>query len=118
MTWLLVALGGAVGAAARYVVDTAVTRWTSGGDWPWGTLVVNVTGSGLLGLVVGLHPGSDVVLLLGAGLCGAFTTASTCAWEVLVVVSRRGRAAAAGYLALTALLSLSALSVARAVGGP
>lgn len=115
MTWFLVAVGGAAGAVLRFVVDTAVTRWV-GGRWPWGTLVVNVTGSALLGFLVGLGPGRHAWALLATGLCGAFTTASTFAWEVLELASRRRVAAATAYVAFSAGLALAALVLGRHLG--
>lgn len=72
---LLVAAGAAFGAPARYLVDRSVTR-RFGADFPWGTLVVNVLGSVLLGVVVAVCAGSGR-LALGVGFCGAFTTYST-----------------------------------------
>ena len=79
-----VALAAGVGAALRYVVDQSV----QGGrvrDFPFGTLVVNATGSLLLGLVTGLslHHGlpRTPTVVLSAGLAGGYTTLSTWAWE-------------------------------------
>ena len=73
-------VGGAIGAPARYLVDGAVQGRTSG-PFPWGTLVVNVTGSLVLGIVTGLtlyHGLGDVPrVAVGAGFCGAYTTFST-----------------------------------------
>ena len=99
---LLVALGAAGGAPARWWVDRAVTRALdrrgTGGGLPWGTLTVNVVGSLLLGIVAGLtvRLGTDVVaLLVGTGFCGAFTTFSTFAVEtVRLADAGRGRDAA------------------------
>ena len=71
---LAVALGGAVGAPARYLLDSAVPR-------PWGTVVVNLLGSLLAGVVAGAAPAGQV--FLAVGLLGSFTTASTLAWDVL-----------------------------------
>ncbi|MCZ7421263.1 MULTISPECIES: fluoride efflux transporter CrcB [unclassified Micromonospora] len=84
MTVLLVALGAAVGAPLRYLVDRAVqARHDS--VFPWGTFVVNVVGSLLLGVLIGgagAVPGS-LVALLGVGLCGALTTYSTFGYETV-----------------------------------
>lgn len=79
MAFLLVALGAAVGAPLRYLVD----RWVQAATvvnhprrMPLGTLTVNVLGSGILGAVLALN-NQEWSLLLGTGFCGAFTTFST-----------------------------------------
>jgi CrcB protein len=79
LTWMGVALVGAVGAWARFYVGGLVTaRWPSG--FPFGTLAVNLTGGFLLGLLTGLSVSGDALLVLGTGLLGAYTTFST--WMV------------------------------------
>lgn len=115
MTWLLVAAGGAAGAALRYLVDVTVSART-GERWPWGTLTVNVAGSALLGYLVGADPGDDTMWLLGAGLCGAFTTASAFSWEALALMRSRGVRHAGAYVTLTLALTLAALVLGRLVG--
>ena len=79
MSWLAVALGAGAGSAARYLLDRAVTR----GRFPTGTLVVNLLGSLLAGVVAGAAPGPPATDLLAVGLLGGFTTASTLAADVL-----------------------------------
>ncbi|MBO0868639.1 MAG: fluoride efflux transporter CrcB [Micromonosporaceae bacterium] len=89
MTPLLVALGAAVGAPLRYLVDRLVqSRHDS--LFPWGTFAVNVAGSFLLGLValVGSRAG---IALLGTGFCGALTTYSTFGYETVRLVQERSR---------------------------
>ncbi|TXJ76261.1 fluoride efflux transporter CrcB [Streptomyces lavendulae] len=86
MNWLLVVAGAVVGAPARYLTDRAVqSRHDS--VFPWGTFVVNVVGSLILGLVTGAvaagAAGPRLLLLLGTGLCGALTTYSTFSYETL-----------------------------------
>ncbi|MDP7313096.1 MAG: CrcB family protein, partial [Candidatus Thalassarchaeaceae archaeon] len=71
---LLVAVGGACGAVARY----AITEWIPS-DFPWGTLVVNVLGSFLLGVLIAVgitneQVTPEILLLVGTGALGAFTT--------------------------------------------
>lgn len=86
---LAVALGGGTGALLRYVVDGAVQDRVAG-PFPWGTTVVNVAGSFVLGLLTGLvwfhglASGADSVL--GTGLCGGLTTWSTASWESVRLV--------------------------------
>lgn len=88
MSVLLVALGAFFGAPCRYLVDLAV-RARYDGVFPWGTLLVNLAGSFVLGVVLGAaEQGSasdDVTLLVGTGFCGAFTTFSTFVYETLVL---------------------------------
>jgi len=88
----MLALGGAAGTISRY----GLSRWVDGQPWsgafPWGTWVVNVTGSFLLAVVVlvvreRLPPGYDHwYLLLGTGFCGGYTTFSTFEWETYALV--------------------------------
>ncbi len=92
----LVACGAALGAPTRWWVDVYIQRrWLA--VFPWGTLVVNVVGSLLLGfLVAGWSTEGAAVTLLGIGFCGALTTFSSFAWEShrLAEDGARGLAAA------------------------
>jgi CrcB protein len=82
VTVLLVALGAAVGAPLRFLTDRAVQSG-SGTTFPWGTVVVNMAGSLLLGFLAGLPASTAVTALLGTGLCGALTTYSTFSYDTL-----------------------------------
>jgi fluoride exporter len=79
---LLAGIGaaGGLGAVARFVVDDSVSA-RSAADFPFGTLVVNLTGALLLGVLVGAAVDSDAYRLAGTGLIGAYTTFSTWAFE-------------------------------------
>ncbi|MFB7331230.1 fluoride efflux transporter CrcB [Streptomyces adustus] len=86
MNWVLVVIGGMVGAPLRYLTDRAVqSRHDS--VFPWGTFAVNVVGCLILGLLTGAATagvaGPHLQLLLGTGLCGALTTYSTFSYETL-----------------------------------
>lgn len=82
MTVLLIALGAAIGAPARYLADRAVRARTRS-RFPWGTFGVNIVGCLVLGAVAGSGAPAGVVALVGTGFCGALTTYSTFAWETL-----------------------------------
>ena len=99
MTLLLVALGGAVGAALRFVVAHHLDSRV-----PWGTLLVNVAGSFLLGLWSGLALEGNAMALLGVGFCGGFTTYSAFA----VQTHARGWAGGTAYAGATIVLALLA----------
>lgn len=107
---LLVALGAAVGAPARYLVDRAVQRRLGP---PWGTVVVNVAGSFLLGALIVLTGGrGGWHLLLGTGLCGALTTWSTFAYET----ARRTESGEPARATVEALVGITAGVLAAALG--
>ncbi|MEH1165050.1 fluoride efflux transporter CrcB [Micromonospora sp. CPCC 205539] len=111
MTVLLIALGAAVGAPLRYLTDRAVQSRHSSA-FPWGTLTVNVLGSLLLGVLVGLPAGPAVTALLGTGFCGALTTYSTFSYETLRLAQTGNR-----LLALANVLASLAAGLAAATAG-
>ena len=80
LVWIGVAGLGAAGALLRFELDGLVQR-RAAGDFPFGTLVVNVLGSFCLGLLLGLSVGGDALLLAGTALLGSFTTFSTWMFE-------------------------------------
>ncbi|HEY1763018.1 MAG TPA: fluoride efflux transporter CrcB [Acidimicrobiales bacterium] len=84
--YLVVAAGGFVGAPSRYLLDRAINHRIES-DLPWGTFLVNVSGSFLLGLLTGLslsnHLSPLAKALLGTGFCGAYTTFSTFTFETI-----------------------------------
>lgn len=117
VTALLVALGGAVGAVVRFVVDGEVRRWL-GERWPGGTLVVNVLGALLLGVVMRVVGGDGWLLpLVGTGVCGALTTFSTFSYDAWVLLMRRAWFGVAAYVAATLVLGLGAFWVGWSLAG-
>lgn len=116
MTVLAVALAGALGAASRYVVDHLVASRT-GRTSPWGTLVVNVTGSLAGGVVAGLvflgdAPGG-LHVVAGIGFAGSYTTFSTFAVDT-VRLADQDRAAGIANVGANLLASLAAAGVGLA----
>jgi CrcB protein len=110
-----VAVAGAVGAPSRYVLDLLVQQ-RARGVFPWGTFVVNVTGSFLFGLLTGLavHHGLGSVpkTVLGTGFCGAYTTFSTFSYETVRLLEEGAFLEAA----LNVLAGLGVALVAAAAG--
>lgn len=101
----LVAAGGFFGAIARYYVSKkAAERFQS--VVPYGTLAVNVSGSFLLGVVVGSNWGNTAMLLAGTGFMGAFTTFSTFKLESAALAAKSRYRAMVGYIAATYILSI------------
>lgn len=98
MTALLVIIGGAFGAPARYLLDRWIQSLHSK-DWPWGTLAVNWLGSFALGLLTDVN--MNVSALLGVGFIGAFTTWSTFMVETVRLSDEDGWVSALGYLTLS-----------------
>lgn len=110
MNLLLVALGAAVGAPSRYVVDRLVQRRRES-VFPWGTAVVNVVGSFVLGLVVGVGVDDDVGTLIGIGFCGGFTTYSTFSYETLRLIEDGARPLALANLIGTLAAGIGAAAI-------
>ena len=108
MTPLLVAVGALVGAPLRLLADrVAVAR--RGRATALGTLTVNVVGSAVLGVLLGLSaPPSWVVALVGTGFCGTLTTFSTFGYDVVRLVEERTVGRALAYLAASLVLGLGA----------
>ncbi|PSP99114.1 fluoride efflux transporter CrcB [Halobacteriales archaeon QS_4_70_19] len=108
---LLVGLGGVAGALARHLLGERIEEDTAD------TLAVNVLGSFLLGVLVAVPAGSDLLLAAGTGFCGAFTTFSTFAYETvrLAESGRPRRAVLNGTVNLVGALVAVGLGVS--VGG-
>ena len=107
---LAVALAGGAGAALRHLVDQAVPKGKP--IFPWGLFVVNLTGSFVLGLLIGLALGDPVHTILATGLLGGYTTFSSASLDTAKLLGERrfGAALANGAGVLVA-------GVACAVGG-
>ena len=99
---ILVGLAGGLGAVTRFQLDALIRARFPGRAFPWSTATINVTGSFVLGLILGLSADSTWVLVAGTGFLGGYTTFSTASVEAVQLV-REGRwgsaaASAAGVL--------------------
>ena len=108
-----VALGGAIGAVGRYGVNVAATRWL-GIAFPWGTVIVNIVGSFLMGvLIVWLanKGGMRFAPFLMTGLLGGFTTFSAFSLDAITLFERGQTLQAGAYVlgsVVTALIAIMA----------
>ena len=112
-------LAAACGALLRYEVEFHVRR-RLGPSFPFGTLLINVSGSFALGLLVGLaeHHGAPagVVTVLGTGLLGSYTTFSTFTYDTLGLAGRGRMGAAAANVGVSLALGLGAAALGLAAG--
>jgi CrcB protein len=106
-----VAVGGAVGAVARYGLATALP--TTPGAFPWTTLLINLTGCALIGALAGSRFGRHTLLrpLLGTGVLGGYTTFSTYAVETRTLVAHDRPLVAAIYALGTLVGALAAVEL-------
>ena len=120
MAYLLAALGGAVGALARWAVGLALPR--SSGSWPWATLAVNLVGCLLIGVLFAVldarRPDDDRLrTFLGAGVLGGFTTFSAFAVEVTGLLRTGAPIMAVAYIAVSVLGGVVAVAAGLRLGG-
>lgn len=113
---LAVAAGGAIGSVTRYLVGIGSGR-LFGIDFPWRTLIINVTGSFLIGLFVGLFATrwdlpEAIRIFLTVGICGGYTTFSTFSLDAFSLMERGEAFAASAYMLGSVVLSVGALIAA------
>lgn len=116
-TLLSVALGGALGASARYLVNIAALR-LAGTGFPWATITVNILGSFLMGALVVVFAQKDLTRLapfLMTGVLGGFTTFSAFSLDAVALWQRGAVLPAAVYIVGSVSLSLAALLAGMAV---
>ena len=111
--WIAIAIGGACGALARYSVTLGLQR-LAGSGYPWGTLVVNLLGCLLLGMlsqwVISNNSLSDVYQkALGVGFLGAMTTFSTFALETVRLLENQRPGAALANVGMNLIVGLAAV---------
>lgn len=115
--FLLVAIGGGLGAMARYGLGLAAGRLAPAAAWPWATLTANVVGGLLMGLLTGwlaLKAGAgqeSIRLFAAVGVLGGFTTFSAFSLETALMIERREIVSALVYAAGSVVLAIAALFV-------
>ena len=120
MRLALICLGGAVGTGARYLLGGVMARW-AGPEFPYGTLLINVLGSFLIGVVqqVGLTSlliPDTLRLVLAIGVMGGFTTYSSFSYETIRLLEAGSWLAASVYVALTTALCLACCVAGLSLG--
>ena len=110
---LAVAVGGAIGSVARYLVAIGSGK-IFGINFPWGILIINVTGSFLIGVFVGLFATKwdlpqSVRIFLTVGICGGYTTFSTFSLDSYYLMERGQLLMALAYIVGSVVLSICAL---------
>ena len=123
---LLVAVGGAAGSVARYLLSKAVQE-AAASAFPWGTMTVNIAGCLLIGFIAGLPLGGGdgqwdgLKLALTVGFCGGFTTFSTFMGESLTLAKGGDTLLSAAYIgasvAVGILAAAAGTQLAKALAG-
>ncbi|GAA4542987.1 fluoride efflux transporter CrcB [Mycobacterium paraffinicum] len=112
--WAGVALIGGVGSVLRFVVDRAVARRVAE-SFPFGTLVVNISGAALLGFLGGLVLSKEAALLAGTAFVGAYTTFSTWMLETQRLGEERQVRAAVANIVVSIVLGEAAALLAQSI---
>jgi len=115
LVWVAVALIGGAGSVARFLVDGAISA-AAGRDFPFGTMVVNISGAVILGLLTGLALGHDEALLAGTAAVGSYTTFSTWMLETQRLAEERQYRKALVNVVISLVLGVAAAAVGRQIG--
>lgn len=116
---LMAAMGGAIGAAGRYLVGVGAIRLLGTG-FPWGTLIVNVVGSLIMGMMIEAFAlrysvSNEVRTFLATGILGGFTTFSAFSLDMATLIERKAQGLAVIYLGASVGLSILALFAGLAI---
>ena len=120
MRFVLICLGGALGTGARYLLGGVVARW-AGPEFPYGTLLINVLGSFLIGIVQQVGLSSLMIpetlrVVLAIGVLGGFTTYSSFSYETIRLLEAGSWAAATAYVVLTTGVCLAGCAAGLSLG--
>lgn len=116
---LWVALGGAIGAVLRYVLNIGIAK-VAGSDFPWHTMLINITGSFVMGVLVALmaqrwNVSNEVRAFLTTGILGGYTTFSSFSLDFAVLFERKAYAMAGAYALGSVVISLIAVFLGMAL---
>ena len=115
LVWTGVVLIGGAGSVLRFYVDGVVSS-ASGRQFPYGTLVVNLSGAVILGLLAGLAVGGDAYLLAGTAAVGSYTTFSTWMLETQRMSEERARGKVAANIVVSLVLGVAAAALGNLIG--
>jgi len=115
LIWAGVLLAGGAGAVLRFYVDAIVSSAT-GRDFPFGTLVVNLSGALILGLLTGLVLSSGMALVAGTGVIGSYTTFSTWMLETQRLAEERQHRKAVANVVVSIAIGVAAAALGRLIG--
>lgn len=114
--WVGLVLSGGLGAVARLLMEHGVRRQLAM-TFPIGTVMVNISGALLLGLLTGLTPSHQVAILLGTGFLGAYTTFSGWMLETRSLAEQKHISHAAANIAVSVVIGLAAAAAGYWLGG-
>jgi CrcB protein len=116
---LWIGLGGALGAVLRHFMNIWIARM-AGSEFPWHTMVINISGSFVMGLLISLmalrwNVGNDLRAFLTTGILGGYTTFSAFSLDFAVLVERKAYTLAGAYAVGSVVVSLVAIFLGMAV---
>ncbi len=116
---LWIALAGAIGAVLRHAMNIGIAR-AAGGDFPWHTMLINISGSFVMGLLISLmalrwNVGNELRAFLTTGILGGYTTFSAFSLDFALLVERKAYVLAGAYALGSVVVSLVAVFVGMAL---
>ncbi len=115
MPYFWIALGSALGGMSRFALGTWIVE-KYGMTFPWGTLVINILGSGMIGLFAATVKPTPWRQFLMIGVCGGFTTFSSFSLETLTLLREGHQGRALAYVALSVLVCLASVWAGQVAG--
>jgi fluoride exporter len=118
LIWLI-GIGGSLGAAARYLLGIFINNNYRSKPFPMGTLIINISGSFLLGLLAKLYSANEISAAVwffaGVGFCGAYTTFSTFGYETITLIQSNKAVIAGAYVLSSVIVSIVTAAIGFAI---